>query len=226
MIQRIRQRCESLRAGFLRDAVVKFNMCSWIQCQALLRWGSALPHDWQLSSEGDKEVSVRREGRPCRWGWMQGVSVLTQYALGLLTHSDQWRQKTEGATHEVLAVMNETSWLSTVVWESREWNYGKKIHMKIFNRSRYLDLSNHIFSIGLITLKRMQENLWGQCVQVCVCTYVHAPMLHWVITYNHAECLYCTNSITMLTEWLCGMAIAGVVNWPSHSFSRQMGRKS
>lgn len=51
---------------------------------------------------------------------------------------------------------------------------------------------------------------------VCVCLWVdvdvYAPILHRVITYNHPKCLYCTNSITMLTEWLCGMGIAGVVN--------------
>lgn len=46
---------------------------------------------------------------------------------------------------------------------------------------------------------------------------VRAPMLHRVITYNHPKCLYCTNSITMLSEWLCGTGIAGVVNGPGRS---------
>lgn len=44
---------------------------------------------------------------------------------------------------------------------------------------------------------------------------VHAPELHWVITYNHPKCLYCTNSLTMLSEWLRGTGIAGVANEPS-----------
>lgn len=72
----------------------------------------------------------------------------------------------------------------------------------------------------------LEENPWGQCVQVwvspsvrpCECVWVdvdvHAPVLHRVITYNHPKCLYCTNSITMLSEWLCGTGIAGVVNGP------------
>lgn len=41
-----------------------------------------------------------------------------------------------------------------------------------------------------------------------------APVLHRVITYNHPKCLYCTNSLTMLSEWLCGTGVAGVVNEP------------
>lgn len=39
-------------------------------------------------------------------------------------------------------------------------------------------------------------------------TNVHAAVLHQLIIYNHAKCLYCTNSTTMLTEWLCGMDLA------------------
>lgn len=69
----------------------------------------------------------------------------------------------------------------------------------------------------------MEENPWGQSVQVCesipgpcICVCV-CPCTRMVITYNHPECLYCTNSITMLTEWLCGMGIAGVVNGPGRS---------
>lgn len=45
--------------------------------------------------------------------------------------------------------------------------------------------------------------------------------VHWVITYNHPKCLYCTNSITMLSEWLCRTGIAGVVNEPGCSVITQ-----
>lgn len=34
---------------------------------------------------------------------------------------------------------------------------------------------------------------------------VHAAVLHQLIIYNHVKGLYCTNSTSMLTEWLCGM---------------------
>ena len=50
---------------------------------------------------------------------------------------------------------------------------------------------------------------------------VRAPMQHQVITYNHLKCLYCTNCITMLSEWLCGTGIAAVVNEPSRSMINQ-----
>lgn len=65
----------------------------------------------------------------------------------------------------------------------------------------------------------MQESI-RPTMSVCVCELMWIsmhPVLHRVITYNHPKCLYCTNSITMLSEWLCGTGIAGVVNGPGRS---------
>lgn len=67
----------------------------------------------------------------------------------------------------------------------------------------------------------MEENPRGRRVCRFVRVHVWMSALHWVIAYNHPKCLYCTNSITVLREWLCGDGVAEAVNEPGRSLITQ-----
>lgn len=105
---------------------------------------------------------------------------------------------------------------------SKIMEYGSKIDMKILNGGVCLE---RILAVGFLSLLSFAFVLseyfkaWKRMPGVRVCRFVSPSKVHvyvcvcpctrMVITYNHPKCLYCTNSITMLTEWLCGMGIAG-----------------
>lgn len=64
--------------------------------------------------------------------------------------------------------------------------------------------------ICLITAQHGRGSLRSVCAGLrthprTVSAKVHAAVLHQLIIYNHVKGLYCTNSTSMLTEWLCGM---------------------
>lgn len=83
--------------------------------------------------------------------------------------------------------------------------------MRLFCKGVYLEKVWAATSfICLITVQHGGGSLRSVCAGLRihprpVSANVHAAMLHQLIIYNHVKGLYCTNSTSMLTEWLCGM---------------------